>query len=327
MAADHFQPWVPEQGQASYVWNVLSALGQRTPGRPRARCHLPDVPPPPGDRRAGRVDARGDVPRPHLARPRLRRGAQRARVRRLLAGGAGADHDDVRGDRDHQEAVHRQGRQAQGRATSGCTRPGCGRTPRAPPPILVATAGPITAKKTGARCDGIITPGATDREGRGRAREVRRGGDVRGQGPRSTMPKLLQLHLSWAPTDEEAMDNAITRVAERRHEVPQAGHPLAARLRGDGRAGTPGGLRGADGHLSRTPTTTGPRSSGSSTSGITQIYLHNVGRNQAEWIEVFGRDVLPKLNGLAIRVASSARSSSVHSSSRRAASASPDRLV
>ena len=32
MAADHFQPWVPEQGQASYVWNVLSALGQRTTG-------------------------------------------------------------------------------------------------------------------------------------------------------------------------------------------------------------------------------------------------------------------------------------------------------
>ena len=24
-------------------------------------------------------------------------------------------------------------------------------------------------------------------------------------------------------------------------------------------------------------------------------YLHNVGRNQAEWIEVFGREVLPKL--------------------------------
>ncbi|MBA2561122.1 MAG: LLM class flavin-dependent oxidoreductase, partial [Propionibacteriales bacterium] len=32
MAADHFQPWVPQQGQASYVWNVLSAVGQRTSG-------------------------------------------------------------------------------------------------------------------------------------------------------------------------------------------------------------------------------------------------------------------------------------------------------
>ena len=29
--------------------------------------------------------------------------------------------------------------------------------------------------------------------------------------------------------------------------------------------------------------------------GFDQIYLHNVGRNQAEWIEVFGREVLPGL--------------------------------
>jgi hypothetical protein len=26
------------------------------------------------------------------------------------------------------------------------------------------------------------------------------------------------------------------------------------------------------------------------------VYLHNVGRNQAEWIEVFGREVVPKLH-------------------------------
>src|SRR4051795_3189578 len=32
MAADHFQPWVPQQGQASFVWNVLPAVGERTTG-------------------------------------------------------------------------------------------------------------------------------------------------------------------------------------------------------------------------------------------------------------------------------------------------------
>src|ERR1700709_2971373 len=32
MAADHYQPWVPQQGQASFVWNVLTAVGERTPG-------------------------------------------------------------------------------------------------------------------------------------------------------------------------------------------------------------------------------------------------------------------------------------------------------
>ena len=32
MAADHFQPWTPQQGQASFVWNVLSAIGEHTTG-------------------------------------------------------------------------------------------------------------------------------------------------------------------------------------------------------------------------------------------------------------------------------------------------------
>jgi hypothetical protein len=30
--------------------------------------------------------------------------------------------------------------------------------------------------------------------------------------------------------------------------------------------------------------------------GFDRIYLHNVGRNQAEWIEALGREVLPKLS-------------------------------
>ncbi len=30
MAADHFQPWVPQQGNAAFVWNVMTAIGERT---------------------------------------------------------------------------------------------------------------------------------------------------------------------------------------------------------------------------------------------------------------------------------------------------------
>ena len=32
MAADHFQPWVPQQGQAAFVWNVMTAIAERTKG-------------------------------------------------------------------------------------------------------------------------------------------------------------------------------------------------------------------------------------------------------------------------------------------------------
>lgn len=44
MVADHFQPWTPRQGQASFVWNVLSALEQMarmvTPAHFEGRLHI-----------------------------------------------------------------------------------------------------------------------------------------------------------------------------------------------------------------------------------------------------------------------------------------------
>src|ERR1019366_8308900 len=93
MAADHFQPWVPQQGQAAFVWNVLTAIGERTKGD---------------------LDPGGDVPRPALAWAGLRRGPQRACPGRLLARDARAHRPDVRSDRDHPQAIHREGRQACG---------------------------------------------------------------------------------------------------------------------------------------------------------------------------------------------------------------------
>src|SRR3954451_13672929 len=32
VADEHVPPWVPQQGQASFVWNVLTAVGERTTG-------------------------------------------------------------------------------------------------------------------------------------------------------------------------------------------------------------------------------------------------------------------------------------------------------
>ena len=30
MVSDHFQPWVPQQGQSAFVWALLGAIGQAT---------------------------------------------------------------------------------------------------------------------------------------------------------------------------------------------------------------------------------------------------------------------------------------------------------
>src|SRR5690606_19418651 len=81
--------------------------------------------------------------------------------------------------------------------------------PEVAPEILVATAGPVTAKRAGKHADGLITVGAPLEKiemlfGRfdAGAREV-------GRDP-EPMPKVLQVHMSWAETDEEAMANAMT---------------------------------------------------------------------------------------------------------------------
>ena len=122
MAADHFQPWIPQQGQASFVWNVLSALGQTHHRRPRHRRHRAHVPHASRDGRPGIRDPRRHVPGTALARPRQRRGAQRARRRRLLARCPRAHQPHVRGRRHHQEAV-RERAQRQGRPPRGSVLP------------------------------------------------------------------------------------------------------------------------------------------------------------------------------------------------------------
>ena len=91
----------------------------------RNRRHLPGVPLPPCGHRPRRRDAGRDVPRPLLARPWRRRGAQRARHRRRVAGGGHPFRDDVRGHRGHQQAVQRQGRQARRRILHARVRHAC----------------------------------------------------------------------------------------------------------------------------------------------------------------------------------------------------------
>jgi len=108
------------------------------------------------------------------------------------------------------------------------------------------------------------------------------------------VPKLLQLHVSWAPTDEEAMDNAI-------REWPNGGMPfpkqdiknpedfaaMAKLVRPEdfkNRVFISADLAAHAAHVQHYVDM-----------GFDEIHLHNVGRNQAEFIEVFGRDVLPNL--------------------------------
>jgi alkanesulfonate monooxygenase SsuD/methylene tetrahydromethanopterin reductase-like flavin-dependent oxidoreductase (luciferase family) len=166
--------------------------------------------------------------------------------------------------------------------------------PEQSPEIWVATAGPLNAKKTGRLADGIITPGAAPEKIEMIMGKFAEGARESGRDP-ETMPKVLQLHLSWAETDEQALANAM-------HEWPNGGMKFD---KGDVRSPYQfeqmAKLVRAEDFDGRMVISADPDAHRAEIQryldmGFDRVYLHNVGRNQSEWIEVFGRDVLPKLH-------------------------------
>ena len=296
MAADHFQPWVPQQGQSSFVWSVLAALGERTTGdfgpgvtAPTFRYHPAMVAQAsatlaamyPGRHWLGLGS--GEALNEHIvgqywpeAPERINRMFEAVDVIKKLFAASIAGRD-----------VKHSGPFFKLESTRLWTMPAVA------PEILVATAGPVTAKRAGKHVDGLITVGAPlekismlfGRFGEG-AREA-------GRDP-STMPKVLQLHLSWAPTDEEAMRNALVEWPNGGMKFPKGDirspfefEQMAKMVRPedfDGRMVVSSDPDVHRAHIQRFADL-----------GFDRIYLHNVGRNQREWIETFGRDVLPAL--------------------------------
>lgn len=292
MAADHYQPWVPQQGEAAFVWNVLTALGERTQGDigpgvtcPSFRFHPAVVAQAsatlevmyPGRHWLGLGS--GEALNEHIVGGYWPEAAARSRrmweaidvIKKLFSG------KDVK----HSGEFF----------TLETTR--LWTLPSTPPPIYVATAGPINAKRTGKVADGIITPGATVDKIAGLFTKFSEGAREAGKDP-DTMPKILQLHLSWAPTDEEAMRNAMTEWPNGGMKFPKQDirspfdfEQMAKLVRPEDFDGRMLISSDVDAHRAEIQKFLDI--------GIDRIYLHNVGRNQDEWIRVFGADVLPKL--------------------------------
>jgi G6PDH family F420-dependent oxidoreductase len=165
--------------------------------------------------------------------------------------------------------------------------------PETPPPIYVATAGPVTAKKVGALADGLITVGAPEGKIQTLMDKCFEGCAEAGKDP-AKFQSILQLHLSWAPTDEEALRNALVewpnggmRFPKQDIRSPQDFEQMARLVR-------PEDFQGRM-LISSDPEAHRQEIQRFLDVGFDQIYLHNVGRNQLEWAEVFGREVLPSL--------------------------------
>ena len=292
MAADHFQPWVPSQGQAAFVWNVLTAMGERTRGDlgpgvtcPSFRFHPAIV-----------AQASATLAAMYPGRHWLGLGSGEALNEHVMAGYWPEPPERLERMWEAVEVIQKlfSGKDVKHRGQYYKMETARLWTmPEQAPPIYIATAGPLTAKKAGRLADGIITPGApaekiTSLLGRFDAGAQEADRDTSGQ------VKILQLHLSWAPTDEEALRNAVTewpnggmKFPKQDIRSPHDFEQMAKLVRPEDFEGRMLITSDLDAHRADIQRYFDL--------GIDRVYLHNVGRNQAEWIEAFGREVLPKL--------------------------------
>ncbi|MCG2621073.1 TIGR03557 family F420-dependent LLM class oxidoreductase [Arthrobacter sp. I2-34] len=296
MAADQFQPWVPRQGQGSFVWNVLTAMGERTRGdfgtgvtTPTFRWHPAAVAQAsatlaamyPGRHWLGLGS--GEAINEHITGKYWPEPAERINrmfeatemIGKLFAGSlAGRD-------------VKYSGSYYKLESTRLWTMP------EVAPRILIATAGPVAARRAGRVADGLITVDAPLEKVSTLLRRFEEGARERGKDP-AAMPKILRLHLSWASSHSEALQNALTEWPNGGMGFPKSDirspfdfEQLARHVRAEDFEGRLMISEDPDvhrGHIQRYVDL-----------GFDRIYLHNVGRNQREWIEVFGTDVIPKL--------------------------------
>ncbi len=296
MAADHFQPWVPQQGQSSFVWNVLAALGERTTGdigpgvtAPTFRWH-PAMVAQASATLAAMYPGRhwlgigsGEALNEHVvagywpeAPERINRMFEAIDIIKKLFAASLAGKD-----------VKHSGPFYKLESTRLWTMP------EVPPEILVATAGPVTAKRAGRHADGLITVGAPLEKISGLFGKFDDGVRESGRNPED-LPKVLQVHLSWAQTDEEALENAMTEWPNGGMKFPKGDIRSPFDFAQMAKLVRPEDFEGRM-VISSDPDVHRAEIQKYVDLGFDRVYLHNVGRNQREWIDVFGRDVLPKL--------------------------------
>ena len=292
MVSEHFQPWIPQQGNAAFAWTFMGALGQRTTlpiglsvTAPGFRYHPAVI-----------AHAAATMGAMYPGRFWLGLGAGEALNEHVIGGkwpeiGVRSqmlfESIVIIGKLFSGEVVRHSGDHFTLESAKLYTRPD------KPVPIYVATAGPMNAKRTGLHADGMITVGAADEKIHMLWDRFAEGALQSGRDPH-TMPKLLQIHVSWAETQAVAETNAIREWPNGGMPFPKQDirHPedfasMAMLVRPE--HFTNRVLISADfdehaAHIQKF-----------ADMGFDEVHVHNVGRNQAEFIAAFGQKVLPQL--------------------------------
>ncbi len=284
MCSDHLEPWSVRQGHSGYAWSWLGAALQAT------RFSL------------GVVTAPGQRYHPAVAAQKLATLAEMYPGRFWAAIGSGeAVNEHVTGepwpDKDERDArlaesvdIIRRLLAGEEVSNDGLIRVDRARVwslPEVPPPLFAAAVSTETAREVATWADGVITidqPPDALREFMGVYR------DAGGRGPIA-----VQVHLSWAPTDEEAL--AIAHDQWRQSLVPaHLAWELDRPQDFDERTEDVSPEQVAETLLcSADPARHLDHLAGIAELGVERIYLHHVGTEQDAFIDTFGEQVLPAL--------------------------------
>ena len=286
MAADHFQPWTPSQGQSAFVWNVLSALGERTVGdigpgvtAPTFRWH------------------------PAMVAQASATLAEMFPGRFWLALGTGQNmNEHITGDK-WPDKAQRQARLEESvelirRLHTGAEVTYRGQyvtaerariysLPAQPPALIGPALSPPTAARAAAWADGLITINSEPAEMREIVAAYRDNG--------GTGPLALQVHVSIAPTLAEARD--IARDQWRNHPFAEPiPHDTATPEDFDamGQFMPDEEIAGA---VVITDSVTGlvDQLREYEQLGFEEIYLHHVAQDQSYFLELARHELLPRL--------------------------------
>ncbi|MGI8998438.1 MAG: TIGR03885 family FMN-dependent LLM class oxidoreductase [Candidatus Limnocylindria bacterium] len=285
MCSDHWAPWSEEQGESGFAWSWLGAALQATtmpfgvvnaPGQRYHPAIIAQAAATLGVMFPGRfwiAVGSGQLLNEHITgapwpikadrNERLRESANL--MRRLWAG----------------ETVTHAGQVTVSEAHLW-TRP------ERPPLLVGAAVTPETAGWVAEWADALITVVQSDDKLDAVVNAFRSNGGA-------AKPMYLQVHLAYAPTDAEARDAAFAQWGQNcLDNSVMTSLALPAQITAAGVHVTPGDLDGAV-RISSDPARHVEWLTRDLERGFDGLYLHEVGPEQERFVEVFGREVLPRL--------------------------------
>jgi G6PDH family F420-dependent oxidoreductase len=291
MASDHFHPWTPGQGQSGFVWAWMGALGATT----QLRFGTGVTPPGYRYHPALLAQAAATLEAMFPGRFYLGLGAGEALNEHIVGGYWPEPVARLEILAEGIEVIRKlfSGKVVKYRGQHFNLESAKLYTLSDPPPIYVATSGPVNAEKTGATCDGIITVGAADEKIKMLLGRFEKGARGAGKDP-AQMARILQLHVSWADSDEAALDQAVKEwpnggmnFPKQDIRNPEDFAAMANLVRPENFKGRVLSSADLNVHLQQIQHY--------ADLGFTEIYVHNVGRNQEAFIEAYGREVIPHI--------------------------------